>query len=303
LVLLAFFYRRGGPWLGLSLIAFGVTAVALHDKLVGPSAFERLAWWQAAWAMAWDRPWTGFGPGGFAQAFPAFRPEGGGLSSLYAHQFVLETAAGFGWPFAAGWLVWVLRRMGQSRGWAAWAMVGGGLHAMGDYSLQIPSNLWLFSYLLVAVQPERQAWFPVRARLKVPFLIALTGLTLAMGQRSIALWDAERFVAEARGKPDPAASERLLQEAAGLAPEDPAPLDELSSLRVRAYEFGGGRGFLLEAIGLKERSLELHPFRPAAWVELVRLYRLQGRTDLAEEAAGRARRVFRRRGRTPGVPA
>jgi O-antigen ligase len=295
-LLLALSYRRGGPMFGLSLIIGSISLVSLHDKLATASASERLAWWRAAWEMALRRPVIGFGPGAFAHVLPAFRTPGGGLGSLYAHQYFLEVAAGCGFVFIAAWLVWVFRRMAQSRGWPAWSLAGVLLHSLVDFPLSFPSNFWLFCYLLVVSQPERQVWFDVRSRLKIPLLIGLTGVSVWAGHRAVAGWRAERRLALASSvSTPPADSERLIAEAAALAPDDPAPLDAIAARRLLAFFKDGGRGRLLEATGLKERSVELDPYRLGAWHELVRLYRLDGRPDLADDARSRAERFFFRR--------
>jgi hypothetical protein len=297
-LLLVFFYRRGGPLFGFSVIVGSISLVSLHDKLATASASERLAWWRAAWDMIRERPLLGYGPGGFAHVLPAYHQAGEGLSSLYVHQYPLEVAAGCGALFAAAWFIWIARRLAQCRGWPAWALSAALLQSLVDYPLSFPSNLWLFCYLLVVVQPERQAWFSVRNRLKIPLLIGLTGLFVWAGQRAVASWRAERLLSRASeiaAPPDHA--EAMLIEAAALAPDDPGPLDVLASRRVRAFLDGKGRGQLLEATGLKERSLELDPYRLSAWHDLAGLYMLDGRPDLAQDARRRAASLFKRRDR------
>lgn len=290
-MLLAFFYRRSAFAFGASLLVAGITAVAAHDKLAGASVSERLDWWRAAWEMAWERPLLGFGPGAFAHVLPAFK-QGEGLSSLYVHNHFLETAAGCGLLFALAWSVWVLRRLLQSRGWAAWSLIGALLHGLVDYPLSLPANLWLFSYLLVAAQPERQAWYAVRGRLKIPLLIALIGLGVTAARKAVGPWRAEKLVLARGGRGGP---EGRARRAMALHPDHPAPYDRIAKLKLEAYLELGGPSRLLEALGAKEKSVELHPFRKPAWAELAVLYRLAGRGDLASEAEARAAVVFRRR--------
>lgn len=295
-ILLAYSYRRGGPLFVTSLFVGTITAVSLLGKLGAASASHRLEWWGAAWEMVRQRPFWGFGPGAFAHVFPAFQAQPDSLSSLYAHQHFLEVAAGCGFPFLVVWSLWIGRRLFESRGWPAWSLLAALLHSMVDYTLSMPSNLWLFSYLLVAGQPEREAWFAVQGRFKIPLLIALTGIGLAAAQQASAPWKAERLLilgTASGGGRDRGRMEALLTEAAETDPDHPGPLDALADLRRRAYLSGEGRGRILEAIGLKERSVELHPYRPFAWQELVRLYRLGGREDLAQEAQERAAAYFR----------
>src|SRR5207245_1863748 len=112
-----------------------------------PDVLDRWRWWQAAWRMAAARPLLGFGPGTYAYAAPAYLPPDHGLSTLFAHQYPLETAAHMGWPFLLIWAVGLahfLRRGAPHKRFGAVAVL---IQSFWDYPLSVYGNLWLFCYL------------------------------------------------------------------------------------------------------------------------------------------------------------
>jgi O-antigen ligase len=163
--------RASGPArLGLSLglallgallvaeLAGGRVALRLGaEGLVDPMRAEAF---RATLAIIRDNPWVGTGLGTFIDVFPAYR--GPALNTLevwdHAHNSWLELAAEMGLPFAAAvaaygaWLLLALVRRMLSRRAAFEAapaaalgvLLLGGLHAMVDFSLQIPAVLMLF---------------------------------------------------------------------------------------------------------------------------------------------------------------
>src|SRR5207302_1593633 len=105
-----------GFWLGVFIAACGLLAVL--GKFMAPEVSHRWAWWIAAARMIGARPLLGFGTGSAAYVMPAFETPSAGLSTLFAHQHFLETAAERGLPFLAVWLAGIagpLRRGGAHK--------------------------------------------------------------------------------------------------------------------------------------------------------------------------------------------
>ena len=291
-LLVAVNFRRGGLGLGLSLLAAFVCLVGLHEKLAEPSFLDRLFWWRAAGAMARSRPLTGFGPGTFADVFPAFRPWLGNLSSQYAHQYPLETAAELGFPFAIAWLAWILKRWTETGGWARQALLMCMVQSLAEYGLSIPSNAWMLAYLLVADYPLEPVWISLPGRLKLPGLLVLAGLTgLAVGAVA-APWRAQvgwvrAGEAAAAGRLDQA--EALLDEAGRRFPPDPVPDLARASIAERLYGADRRPSLLWRAAALTETAVVKNPFDARAWSVLEAVYAKLGRPDLAERTRLRAR--------------
>lgn len=295
--------RRSGPaagWAG-SVVGF-ICLVALYAKLQTPEVVHRWSWWVAAGRMALDRPLLGFGPGTFAYALPAFQPDRG-LHSLFAHEHLLETAAELGLPFALLWagvaVHWV-RRGGPHKRFGATAVL---VQSLWDYTLSIPSNLWLFAYFAGSSIPETSRGVDIRARWKGPLLAAVLGAAALGGWLVDRQWAADRLrgralalVYEGRrdgvlvprsALPPEAAREalRLLERAQETRPHpEAARLAAELELSLRASEPSGGQGRLLAAAEHLERASELDPFRMTTWVKLIEVYRRLGRPDLAEAA-------------------
>ncbi|HXC63030.1 MAG TPA: O-antigen ligase family protein, partial [bacterium] len=173
--------RKALAWLGGGLIAGGVVLLALlpsdsRQRLVGgPAAWRtsvrfREQTWAGTWALAQARPLTGWGPGTFSEAYPAYRPadtmadqDQHAYEVTRPENWALEILAECGWlGLAAGlallWaLLWPLRDL--SRGWdqdpgraglalAVLAGLGGSLACnLAGLDLFLPSTLLPFSLL------------------------------------------------------------------------------------------------------------------------------------------------------------
>jgi hypothetical protein len=107
--------------------------------------------------MATDRPWTGVGPGGFAEVYPAYRrPQDN--ETRHAHNLPLELLAEWGWPagtaisllFFAVFLqpLWRERRDGPSwRRGLAIGLAAFALQNLADFTAFMPSLLWTAAIL------------------------------------------------------------------------------------------------------------------------------------------------------------
>lgn len=299
--------RRAGPvgvW-GGAAIGF-VCLVALYAKLQTPEVADRLSWWSAAWSMVKARPLLGFGPGSFAHAVPAF--EAARLGSLFAHQHLLETAAELGLPFTAAWLAAVvhwLRRGGPHKRFGALAVL---VQSLWDYSLSIPSNLWLFSYLTGSAIPETSRGANVPARYKLPLCAAVLVAAFAVGAAVTKHWRADRLRAQAvellyEGRRDgrliPRANvtPEAARQALALLDRSSAIADHPDAARLSAeleLMLGQDQGSLLAAAERLERAALLNPYRASTFRALEGLYRRLERPDLAEDARRRCGDLCRR---------
>ena len=173
--------RKALAWLGGGLILGGLVLLALlpsdsRQRLVGgPAAWRssvrfREQTWAGTWALAKARPLTGWGPGTFSAAYPAYRPADT-MADQNQHAYevtrpenwVLEILAECGWlGLAAGlallWaLLWPLRLL--SPAWdqdperaglalAVLAALGGSLSCnLAGLDLFLPSTLLPFTLL------------------------------------------------------------------------------------------------------------------------------------------------------------
>jgi hypothetical protein len=112
------------------LLALGVSALSaflIFPSLIvsrlsglwwGSPDFDkyRLMAWESALKMIQARPLTGWGPGMWHEAYPAFRMPEETRHLPHAHNYFLQLATGFGLPAAAlfvGMVVWILVRAYQ----------------------------------------------------------------------------------------------------------------------------------------------------------------------------------------------
>lgn len=132
-------------------------ALPLGERLASLAAapLPRLtAWGTVVEGIARDA-WTGVGLGAFADAFAALRPRELLQPWRYAHNGYLELAWELGVPAAVAlvvalaWVVWRAARVGGTTGAAALgAATAWALHALADFSPQIPAVTLLLAALL-----------------------------------------------------------------------------------------------------------------------------------------------------------
>ena len=275
LLLCLWWTRSVGAWLGLSVAlivhrrAAGVVAfwlgsaagfiglVAAYAKLQSPEVMHRAEWWKAAWRMAAEAPWLGLGPGSFAYALPshvAGRPE---LSSLFAHQHLLETAAERGWPYALLWLaglVVILKRASAGRRFGPFAAL---VHGLVDYALSVPGVFWLFCASTALAAPESDGSVNVPLRWRPVLCAVVLAAAGAAGASVRSGWAADRLRAGAAtdvrdGRFDEAAEKLAASEALSPHPE---------AARLRAELVLRRGGPPAEAAAHLSRAIALDPYR------------------------------------------
>lgn len=297
-VALALTQRRRRPFLFWSGGAVAlVCAVAIYGKLGTPEVLHRWWWWKAAAAMAMDRPFLGYGPGAFAYVLPAYLPaRSGGLYSLYAHNYPLETLAEYGIPFALLWFagLWrCLTRIGSHKGFGVLAAL---IQSLWDYPLSIPSNLWLFAYFAASSIPDSAEGINVPARRKLPAALTAAGLGWMLCGRVIDGWRGYRLTGlavESLEAGDLDAATARLSRARSLRPQDPeVPMlaAALEIRRARSSTAAAARGAWSQAAAHLERAVRLNPYRASLWTELALAYRRLGRPEDAEAVLRRSRR-------------
>jgi hypothetical protein len=268
--LIVFRRRVGAGWSRVGWAVLLIGLVIAYAKLQSPAVVHRLAWWKAAWLMAADAPWLGLGTGAYAYALPSYtagRPE---LSSLFAHQHYLESAAERGWPWLALWLAGLcvlLTRGSPYKRFAAFAVL---VHGLVDYPLSLPGVFWLFCYVAACGAPEAEEGVNVPWRRRPAMVAAAACAVVAAGLASARLWRADRLraaAAAALAAPDAdllAARERL-EESSRLFPhpESERLLADIAVARAAASTDRPGqeRERLDEAVERLRRARELDPYR------------------------------------------
>lgn len=139
-----------GTAVACGLFAMLIGILSWPDALDGDFS-DRLRLWGLTLELIEQRPWTGYGLGGFASAFAMIRPPDVALLWTEAHNTYLELAVDLGMPAAAMLIAAVLWLFGMcvagvmlrrrdagfpALGVAATVLVG--FHALFDFSLQIP---------------------------------------------------------------------------------------------------------------------------------------------------------------------
>lgn len=271
-------WRHGvGAWAG----ALGglVCLIAIYGKFQSPEVLHRLGWWQSAAAMVFDRPLSGAGPGSFAYVLHAYR-SGGGLSTLYAHQYFFQTAAEYGLLFSIVWFsgLWscVLRGNSYKR-FGALAVL---IHSCWDWTLSMPANLWLFSYFAASSLSTEAQGVNIRARWKIPAAVLIASLGWFVCRGALNLWSAERSRSAALAAvaaEDHAAAETAARETLARNPRDARAVLILVTVDLgRAASAKDPEPSLRSAAAHLERAAELNPYRAWTWTRLAEVYRKIG---------------------------
>lgn len=140
----------GGAMLVATPVSLRLAATALD-----PAAEPRLVVWATTVAGIAQVPWTGLGLGAFPDAFAEVRPRALLQPWRYAHNGYLELAWELGVPAAVavvaalagiGWRLARTRSTTAAAGLGA--LVAAGLHALVDFSPQVPAAALLLAVLL-----------------------------------------------------------------------------------------------------------------------------------------------------------
>jgi len=275
LVLCLWWCRSIGAWLGLSVALilhrrtagtaafwFGCAAgfvglIAAYSKLQSPETLHRLEWWRAAWRMSAAAPWFGLGPGAFFAALPAFSPKRPDLSTLFAHQHFLETAAERGRPYALLWAAGLFSILKPAPGAKRFGPVAAVIHGLVDYSLSVPGVFWLFCASTALAAPESSRSVNVPLRWRPVLCAAVLAAAVAAGASLNRSWNADRLRAQAIAAIRDGSSgeaERMLAESEELSAHPEAA-------RLRAELILARGGAPAEAAAHLSRSIALDPYR------------------------------------------
>ena len=256
--------RAVGPfafWLGAAAGFVGL--VAAYAKLQSPEYLHRVEWWRAAWRMAAASPWLGLGPGAYAYALPAYAPGRPELSSLFAHQHFLETAAERGWPYAFLWSAGLFALLKPAPAGKRFGPVAALAHGCVDYALGVPGVFWLFcaSCALAAPPSGLAANAPSRRRPVLVLLVLAAAVAAGRGVWREFSADRLRAMAAADARAGDAASARAkLAESEALV-QNP----EAARLRAELVLVDAGpsprREALEEAAHHLARAVALDPYR------------------------------------------
>ncbi|MDX6770450.1 MAG: O-antigen ligase family protein [Elusimicrobiota bacterium] len=268
--LIAFRRRVGVGWSRLGWVILLTGLVIAYAKLQSPAVLHRLAWWKAAWLMAADAPWLGLGTGAFAYALPAYASGQPELSTLFAHQHLLESAAERGWPWLALWLAGLsvlLTRGSPFKRFGAFAAL---VHGLVDYPLSLPGVFWLFCYMAACGAPEAEEGVNVPWSRR-PWMVATAACAvIAAGLGAGRLWRADRMRASAVAElsapaPDLETARARLEESTRLFPhpESERLLAEVAIARAAASAGRPAeeRAGLEEAADRLRRASRLDPYR------------------------------------------
>lgn len=195
--LIVFRSRVGALWsrAGWALLLVGL--VVAYARLQDPAVTHRLAWWKAAWLMAADAPWLGLGPGAYAYALPAYAPGRPELSTLFAHQHLLESAAERGWPWLALWLAGLAVLLARGSPFKRFAAFAALVHGLVDYPLSLPGVFWLFCYVAACGAPEAEEGVNVAWSRRPAMVLAACVVVAAVGLAVSRVWRADRLRAGA----------------------------------------------------------------------------------------------------------
>lgn len=275
LLLCLWWSKSTGAWLGLAVsviahrravgaLAFWlgsaagfVGLVAAYAKIQSPATLHRVEWWKAAWRMAAEAPWLGLGPGAYAYALPSHLPARPELSSLYAHQHFLETAAERGWPYAALWAAGLAVLLWPAPAGRRFGPFAALVHGLVDYALSVPGVFWLFCASTALAVPDAGRSVNVPLRWRPVLCAAVLAAAGAGGERVWRAWSADRLRAQAifaarEGRADDAAGKLAASEKLSEHPEAARLRAELALAR------GGGEA---EAAAHLRRAIALDPYR------------------------------------------
>ncbi|MFH1619152.1 MAG: O-antigen ligase family protein [bacterium] len=282
------------------------------------SISDRLIWWESALKMFLDRPALGFGTGTFAYVFPAYHlPVKGGMASLYAHNYILQFLAENGLMCGALWFGIIFFSVKHMKGPARWAVLAAFLHSLVDFGFSIPSNFWLFCWLLSHAQkntkssstlypePDRghsgEPLAPVALRgcitptlssfyWRIPAGLLLLSLAVWAASWITVAWRTQKLTIAATAAyeaGDKQSAVKNLEDAGRLDPDNALVPSLRGKMLFAEALHGKDRAVLLESAVWIEKAAVKNPFRPSTWTELESIYAAEGETRLAQDVLKR----------------
>lgn len=279
---------------------------------------------RAAWSMTLDNPWSGVGPGGFAEAYPAYR-QAGDNETRHVHNLPLEMTAELGIPvgslvslfFFWLFLVPLFRRTEEAPLWRkamALGLAAFALQNLADFTALMPSLLWTAALLRGLLAREEEGGSPAPAGSGAR---AVNGAALAVVVSAALIGAGAGFAANARqasrealhrGQTDLAVE--LAERSARVAPWDPeSALASALAAWSRGYQGGDKAAEERRLLVLADRAVRRSPVRssaralrarirmmagdfPGAYADLVLAARLYpGNADYARERASLEERI------------
>jgi len=283
--------KRGRKVLGFGLavavllvlgmfIARGERLLSLSDP--AGSLKLRAANFRVALAMAEDHPWTGVGPGGFAEIYPAYLQEGDN-ETRHVHNLPLELLAEYGWTlgilltllFFQLFLGPLFRQAGVMPFWKrglATGLAAFAIHNLADFTAFMPSLLWSAALLRGTLSCDDEEpcgmtdpWSRccTGAGLVVVLIAALISASTGLGH------DARIAGRSAAFDEDATAAAALVGRAVRLAPWDV----DAALLQARTSLEAGNRP---DALTQADRAVALSPVRGSARALRARIRISQG---------------------------
>jgi O-antigen ligase len=304
LIAAAFSFIRRGPraWAGVVLLGlllaggwyFSRYSVQAQNRL-GKVELDsprqglrvRLLLWQSAWRMWLDHAWLGVGPGHFDARYPAYRhPEvhhrPGWVHNDYLNVLTDHGAAGgaivvLGLVLLSmgGVTAWRRRPASTSSDTATLLGCAGGLsfaaiHAGADFSLQVPANFLLATYLAATLAGQlRQATRRHRWTSSLPVRLLASGLAVGVAgllvtQANVTLRHAKALQIADQVQADFDLRVQALEQAIQQRPTDFSAAYRIGELfRLRSEQgLSGWDALARNAIAWYQRAGELNRYDP-----------------------------------------
>lgn len=266
-------------WTGLAALAGGLLAAI---SLNWHSLSDRAGWWAEAAKMAIQKPLLGFGPGSFEFVYPSLHsPRPDGLSTIYAHNYPLECAASCGLLFALLWTVWLFYRAWETGGFIRWAALAALLLSLEDYTLNVPSNLFLLC-LFLSSEDETTSLRINNRTLRVLSAVCLLSGGMALAGLSLSMLQADKETLNAKTLYESGEKTAGLAAAKAVLSKYPSSYQaaQVHASILMSSAGGNASPALAEAY---ERLLSLNPYRPQTYDSLEKIYMALGQPALTRD--------------------
>ena len=264
----------------------------------------RVANYRIATEIIADHPWTGVGPGGYGEVYPAYRREGDN-ESRHVHNLPLEWCAEWGLPlgllgsaaFFALFLAPLRRASRETDTWRIGAAVGlaaFALHNLADFTAMLPSVLWSAALLRGRLGASRSTTAPRSAasRSALPAMVALAIAAVLAGLGGLA-WNERVLARQAIAEADWPEAERHAESARRLAPWHPDGwLETIQAGLSAAPESGPSTATASALLPAAEHAIAASPVRPSARLLRARLRLALGDVPGAWVDADRAAALY-----------
>jgi O-antigen ligase len=293
-------------WWTYALVIFILAgAIFAFSEFNLKSISDRIMWWKTAFSMILERPLFGFGFAGFTYVYPAFhKPVESQISTIYVHNYYLEFILENGLICAFLWFGFLFSAIKKLNPAGKYSIMAALIHSIVDFGLSMPSNLWVFSFILSSSpinllkgdSGANGATVTLKNEYKISILIIVFALTGFYISQSLRILKTEHLLLKSLSLYNAGNHEDAIKELKSARVSDinnPVVPELLGKIYFEESIKTRDNLLLFESAVWFEQSLRLNPYNQSVYRRLQTVYEMAKETKLRNDLLSRRGKYFK----------